>query len=110
MPLYDLLLIIKPIVTRPQVADILKRAGSQVIANGGVVTDFASYGTRPLAYDFKKAGERFDEGSIVQVSFMIGPKVLSDLEHELRVDDRVMRWMFWKKPKAPSLKKLKKDW
>ena len=61
MPLYDLICIVKPTIQRPQIVEILKRTGQEVFKSGGVVTDITSYGTRPLAYDFKVRGEKHSE-------------------------------------------------
>ena len=61
MPLYDLMYVIKPVVPRQQVVEILKRTGEYVIKSGGVVTEVTSYGTRELAYDFKLQGEKYSE-------------------------------------------------
>jgi len=109
MPLYDIICIIKPTVQRPQIVDILKRTGQEVFKSGGIVTDVTSYGTRQLAYDFKAGGEKHSEGSIVQMSFLVAPKVLDDLDHSLRVDERVMRWRFLKQVEKPSLKFIQKE-
>uniref|UniRef100_A0A7S0RSK3 30S ribosomal protein S6, chloroplastic n=1 Tax=Pyramimonas obovata TaxID=1411642 RepID=A0A7S0RSK3_9CHLO len=109
MPLYDLICIIKPTIQRPQIVDILKRTGQEVFKSGGVVTDITSYGTRPLAYDFKVRGEKHSEGSIVQMSLLVAPKVLDDLDHSLRVDERIMRWRFLKQTEKPSLKLIAKQ-
>ena len=61
MPLYDLVVLVKAAVPRPQLADIMRRAGLQILDKGGVMTDIKSFGTRTLAYEFRKPGEKHYE-------------------------------------------------
>jgi len=61
MVLYELMVIVKSATPRAQLADILRRAGTRVLDAGGVITDITSFGTRPLAYEFKSPGERHFE-------------------------------------------------
>jgi ribosomal protein S6 len=58
MPLYDLLAIVRAQAPRLAVADILRRAAVSVLDTGGVVTDVKSFGTRTLAYEIQRAGEK----------------------------------------------------
>lgn len=46
---------------------------------------------------------------MLQLSFMTAPKHLAELEHQVKVDERVMRYMFWKAGDFPSLKALKDE-
>lgn len=61
MPLYDLVAIVRAAAPRTAVAEVLRRAAVAVLDAGGVVTDVKSYGTRPLAYEIKRAGELHKE-------------------------------------------------
>ncbi len=61
MPLYDLMAIVRPAAPRAAVAEVLRRAAVAVLDAGGVVTDVKSFGTRPLAYEIKRAGELHKE-------------------------------------------------
>ena len=56
MVLYELMVMVKSATPRAQLADILRRAGTRVLDAGGVITDITSFGTRPLAYEFKSPG------------------------------------------------------
>jgi len=49
------------------------------------------------------------QGNVLQLSFMTAPKHLAELEHQVKVDERVMRYMFWKAGDFPSLKALKDE-
>lgn len=43
------------------------------------------------------------QAAMWEMTFMVQPSALKDVEHELRVDERVLRWMFLKKRSAPVL-------
>jgi hypothetical protein len=43
----------------------------------------------------------------VQLSVLSGPKKLSTLQHDLRTDERVVRWLIVKKKALPRLPKTK---
>ena len=68
MVLYELMVMVKSATPRAQLADILRRAGTRVLDAGGVITDITSFGTRPLAYEFKSPGERHFEVRVVDRS------------------------------------------
>lgn len=38
-----------------------------------------------------------------EMTFMVEPSALRDVEHGLRVDERVLRWLFLKKRPVPRL-------
>jgi len=93
MVLYDFLMIVKSSVPKNQLGDILRRTGTRVLDAGGVITDVTSYGTRTLAYEFKTPGEKHFEAHTVQMSFNCAPTVLEELKHDMRTDERVLRWI-----------------
>ena len=93
MVLYDFLMIVKSSVPKNQLGDILRRTGTRVLDAGGVITDVTSYGTRTLAYEFKAPGEKHFEAHTVQMSFNCAPTVLENLKHDMRTDERVLRWI-----------------
>ena len=68
MVLYELMVMVKSATPRAQLADILRRAGTRVLDSGGVITDITSFGTRPLAYEFKSPGERHFEVRVIDRS------------------------------------------
>lgn len=47
------------------------------------------------------------QGQYVQLSVLSGPKKLSTLQHDLRTDERVVRWLIVKKKALPRLPKTK---
>ena len=91
------MVMVKSATPRAQLADILRRAGTRVLDAGGVITDITSFGTRPLAYEFKSPGERHFEAHMVQISFNSAPTLIEDMKHDMRTDERVLRWIAVKK-------------
>jgi len=81
--------------------------GTSVMEKGGVVTNVTSYGARTLAYEFKRPGERHFEAQFVKMGFNAPPSLIADVEHTLRIDERVLRWMFTKKRALKRLNDFK---
>ena len=104
MVLYDFLMVVKSSVPKNQLGDILKRTGTRVLDAGGVITDITSYGTRSLAYEFKSPNEKHFEAHTVQISFNVTPSVLDELKHDMRTDERVLRWIAVKEKTLKPLK------
>lgn len=116
MPLYELMYMVKPAVNLGQLFDLTRKAGKEIIQRGGVLTQITSYGCPALAYPIKKPGARYEEAYIMQMNFMLNSQELKEIQHTLKTDERVLRWMFLKQSKFPSqvafhryLKKLDHD-
>lgn len=67
------------------------------------MTDVTSYGARTLAYEFRRPGETHFEAQFVKMSFNAPPSIVAEAERALRIDERVLRWMF---TKQRALKRL----
>ena len=48
-----------------------------------------------------------EQASVVQMSFLVAPKVLDELRHHVQVDERVMRHMFYKNREKPTLAQVR---
>ena len=103
MPLYDLVCLTGARAGREAMKHALKRAGEQVQGGGGVVTEVRSYGRQPLAYAVRRLGVTHTEAHYAQMSFAAGPNVIPQIQHELRVDDRVLRSVLVKRRLLPPL-------
>merc|ERR1712028_293853 len=64
-----------------------------VIRNGGVVHKVVNMGIRPLGYKIRKSQESHLNAQYVALEMDIAPKTLRELEHTLRVDKHVLRFM-----------------
>lgn len=103
MPLYELFCLARPQLQKTHLADIIRKAGVAVFDKGGVVTDIKSFGDRKLAYDIRKPSGKYSEAAMWEMTFLVEPSALKEVEHELRVDERVLRWLFVKKETLPVL-------
>jgi small subunit ribosomal protein S6 len=97
MPLYDLILQVKSHVPRHDVFNLLKRTILKILDANGVLVDVKSFGHQTLAYVYKKPNERHHEVQMSQLTFASAPKVLPEISHALRVDEKVVRWMLLKR-------------
>ena len=92
MVLYDFLMIVKSSVPKNQLGDILRRTGTRVL-DAGVSSPTSRRTAHGLAYEFKAPGEKHFEAHTVQMSFNCAPTVLENLKHDMRTDERVLRWI-----------------
>ncbi|KAK2076221.1 hypothetical protein QBZ16_001153 [Prototheca wickerhamii] len=97
MPLYELFCLAKPALTKPQLASMMTNIGKMVFSSGGVVTDVRSFGAQGLAYEIRRPGERYNEANVWQLTFAAPAGVLPEVDHALRVDETVLRWVVQKR-------------
>ncbi|GAB4818326.1 hypothetical protein N2152v2_005372 [Parachlorella kessleri] len=95
--LYELFALAKPRLAKAQLGEIMKAASRAVLDHGGVITDLKSFGDQPLAYDIRKPGAKYGEAGMWQLTFAANAKVLADIDHTLRVDERMLRWIVLKR-------------
>ena len=138
MPLYQLFAIAKPTVPVSGLAAALRKVGSNVYSSGGVVTEIKSYGEQELAYDIKTAAGKYREvghpctcscqvmfytmaylsysvllrclqGQMLAMNFMVGPKALGDLNHNLKVNEDILRYVVLKMKPYDRLPRTTKE-
>lgn len=102
-PLYSLFCVTKPTALPVELFHLMRRVGTRVYGDGGVVTQVASYGNNELAYPIKRAGETFNEGEMWQMGFHASPGFVKDLRKLLSEDHRVLRQLVTKEPRYPPL-------
>ncbi|KAH7422810.1 hypothetical protein KP509_12G026800 [Ceratopteris richardii] len=95
MPLYDCVLLLKPRVDRKVAVNVMIKLGRLIYAHKGVVTDVKSFGHIHLAYTIKKLSERFNEGHMMQMTFMAPPNLHKDLQY-LNTENTLLRWILVK--------------
>lgn len=61
MPLYELLCLARPALSRADQVRMMQRVGALVMDRGGVLTGLTSYGEQHLAYDIRKPFQRFEK-------------------------------------------------
>jgi small subunit ribosomal protein S6 len=103
MPLYELFCLSRAKLPKSQMAEIIKHASQIVLRHSGVITDIKSFGEQRLAYEIRRPGERHSEAHMWQLTFAAPPTALSELDHSLRVDERIVRWSVLKRRKFVPL-------
>ena len=89
MALYETVFIARQDVSAKQVEDIAKAFGKIVNDNGGEVKRTESWGLRNLAYKIKK--NRKGHYTLLHIEAL--PKVIVELERNMRLNEDVLRYM-----------------
>jgi small subunit ribosomal protein S6 len=89
MQIYETVLILKPVMSDPEVADFLEKTKATIAAEGGEVVNHEIWGRRKLTHFIGKARE----GVYVYMKYKSTPALLKKLAHNFGVSDDVMRDM-----------------
>ncbi|CAM0880438.1 unnamed protein product [Alopecurus aequalis] len=92
MPLYDCMLLLKPLVTKESAAELVARVARRAYQRNGVVTDLKSFGKVHLGYGIRKLDGRHFQGQLMQLTMMVPPSFTKEL-HYLNKEDRLLRWL-----------------
>ena len=84
---YETLFILEPEASPEVVEQLITKQKQAIAAHEGTITNEDRWGRRRLAYPIQ--GHR--EGHYVILNFTGNPKVISDLDHLYRVNDKVIR-------------------
>ncbi len=89
MPLYECVVIGRSEITQQQVDTLTDNIVAQIEADGAIVRKREYWGLRSLAYRIKKNRK----GHYVLLGIEIEPKVLTEMERQLRLNEDVLRFM-----------------
>jgi len=64
-----------------------------VVGSGGVVKKVANHGIRPLGYKMRKNNETHSDAHYVALHMDMNPQILAEVQHNLKLNDHVLRWM-----------------
>lgn len=85
---YETIFIVNPNLSADDYGQVLKKFTTQVEKQKGVVVKVEELGTQRLAYEVKK----FDRGTYVLLNYCGGPGVTAELERDLKLDDRILKY------------------
>lgn len=89
MLIYETVLILKPVMSDPEVAEYLEKLKQTIAADGGEVVNHEIWGRRKLTHIIGKARE----GVYLYVKYKATPALLKKMSHNFSVSDDVLRDM-----------------
>jgi small subunit ribosomal protein S6 len=89
MLIYETVLILKPVMSDPEVAEYLEKLKQTISAESGEVVNHEIWGRRKLTHVIGKARE----GVYLYIKYKSPPALLKKLAHNFSVSDDVMRDM-----------------
>jgi small subunit ribosomal protein S6 len=81
--------IVDPDLGEDQRGPVFDRIRELIPQKGGLLVEFDEWGGRKLAYEIKKK----QRGYYVRIDFCGGGDLVSEMERQFRIDDRVMKYM-----------------
>jgi small subunit ribosomal protein S6 len=89
MQIYETVLILKPVMSDPEVVEFVEKTKSTISTDGGEVVNHEIWGRRKLTHLIGKARE----GVYVYLKYKAVPNLLKKLGHGFSVSDNVLRDM-----------------
>lgn len=86
---YETMFIINPELGEDEIQGVMQKFSGIIAAQGGEQLLLEDWGRRRLAYKIKK----FTTGHYVLLDFAGEPAVLAELERNLKIDDRIIRFL-----------------
>jgi small subunit ribosomal protein S6 len=85
---YETIYIVNPNLGEEEYRDLLKKFSGVIEKNKGVMIKSEEWGTQRLAYEVKK----FDKGSYVLLNYCGDSGITAELERELKLDDKILKF------------------
>lgn len=86
---YETIVIVDPDLGEEQREGVFDKIRELIPQKGGLLVEFDEWGGRKLAYEIKKK----QRGYYVRVDYCGGGDLVSEMERQFRIDDRVMKYM-----------------
>lgn len=86
---YEVFFIVDPDLSDDETRDLESKLKDIVFREGGQVLTYTSWGKRKLAYPVKKR----DRGHYFLMEIAAGPRLPSELERNMRIDERVLKFI-----------------
>lgn len=85
---YEIIYIINPNESDDEFNEIIEKYNNLIVGQNGVIIKTQKWGKQRLAYTVKK----FNNGFYVLVDFCANPGVTTELERNLNLDDRIIKY------------------
>ena len=86
---YETIYIVNPTLDDDSLKEAIDKFSDLIKKLKGTIVKINEWGKRKLAYDVK----RFDKGYYVVLDFCALPKMLTELERNLKLDDRILKYI-----------------
>ena len=86
---YETIVIVDPDLGEEQRGVVFDKIRELIPQKGGLLVEFDEWGGRKLAYEIKKK----QRGYYVRIDYCGGGDLVSEMERQFRIDDRVMKYM-----------------
>jgi len=86
---YETIVIVDPDLGEEQRGSVFDRLRELIPQKGGLLVEIDEWGSRKLAYEIKKK----TRGYYARVDFCGSGGLVSEMERQFRIDDRVMKYM-----------------
>lgn len=93
MPLYQITMIARAGSSTADIHALLSKLNRVVLESKGVVAGVSNWGVQQLAYRMKAHQEFHNQGRFMQLKFVVSPAALKELERNMKLDERVLRFM-----------------
>jgi small subunit ribosomal protein S6 len=105
MRYYETLYIINPELADDDYRDVISKFNSHIEQNKGVLVKLDEWGKKTLAYEVKK----FDKGYYVLLNYCGDPDIITSLNREFKLDERVLKYQTIKLSDKADPEALKKE-
>jgi small subunit ribosomal protein S6 len=102
---YETIFIVPADLTEDEINALIERYHSLITKNKGMVIKVEKWGKRKLAYEIKKQ----IRGFYVLMDLVSLHAVITELERNFKIDDKILKFMTIKKEEAVDLKELEKE-
>jgi small subunit ribosomal protein S6 len=89
MQIYETVLILKPVLSDPEIAEFVEKTKTSISGDGGEIASSEIWGRRKLTHVIGKARE----GVYIYLKYKAAPALLRKLAHNFSVSDNVLRDM-----------------
>ena len=102
---YETIFIIPADLTEDEINALIERYQSIITKNKGMVIKVEKWGKRKMAYEIKKQ----IRGFYVLMDLVSVSAVITELERNFKIDEKILKFMTIKKEDAVDLKEIEKE-